>query len=63
MIPKMLETEVPRIVHAWIAEALKEKKFLPRPEPQVVGKGLESIQLAIDKLQKGVSATKLVVEI
>lgn len=36
-------------------------KCLPRPE--VVGKGLEHCQEACNRMLKGVSATKLVVEV
>ena len=33
------------------------------PEPEIVGKGLEFVQTALDTLRKGVSAKKLVVEV
>lgn len=57
----MLATPGFLIMRKWIAEALKERKLLPKPDPQVVGDGLEHVQLAVDTLRKGVSGTKLVV--
>jgi NADPH:quinone reductase-like Zn-dependent oxidoreductase len=41
--------------------ALAEGKYIAAPDPQVVGKGLENIQPAIDVMRKGLSAKKLVV--
>ena len=43
--------------------ALKAGTFVPAPEPWVVGKGLESLQGAVDLVQKGVSAKKVVVSL
>ncbi|KPI42416.1 Zinc-binding alcohol dehydrogenase domain-containing protein cipB [Cyphellophora attinorum] len=40
---------------------LARGKFVPSPEPQVVGSGLEKLQEAMDMQKKGVSARKLVV--
>jgi NADPH:quinone reductase-like Zn-dependent oxidoreductase len=40
---------------------LASGKFVPSPEPQVVGSGLEKVQEAMDMQKKGVSARKLVV--
>ncbi|KAI9686298.1 MAG: hypothetical protein M1820_010672 [Bogoriella megaspora] len=45
----------------FLPEALAEGSFLPAPEPEVVGHGLEHIQAAIDTWKKGVSAKKIVV--
>ncbi|RGP78843.1 hypothetical protein FLONG3_3042 [Fusarium longipes] len=47
----------------WLMENLAEKRVRPSPEPTVVGKGLESINEGLDRMAKGVSCTKLVVEI
>ena len=41
--------------------ALAEGKFVPAPEPLVVGKGLEFVQEALNLSKKGVSAKKVVV--
>ena len=45
----------------YLPAALKEGKYIPSPKPVVVGKGLESIQGALEQLKAGVSAQKLVV--
>ena len=45
-----------------MTNALANGSFKCKPDPQVVGKGLESIQKAVDLMGQGVSATKLVVE-
>lgn len=45
----------------YIPEALKLGTFKAKPDPVIVGHGLESIQEGIDKLRKGVSYAKLVV--
>ena len=43
--------------------ALKAGTFVPAPEALVAGKGVESVQGAVDLLQKGVSATKVVLSL
>ena len=45
----------------FLPAALKSGQFKPAPEPEVIGKGLDHLQAAVDKLRKGVSARKLVV--
>lgn len=48
----------------FLPQALKAGTFVPSPKPIVVGKGLESVQSAIDFYQKGgVSANKVVVSL
>ncbi|KAH6654788.1 chaperonin 10-like protein [Truncatella angustata] len=49
------------IFNRYLPGALEDGSFVPAPPPQVVGHGLESVQKAIDLLQKGVSAKKIVV--
>ena len=49
--------------HTWMAKSLANGKLQPKPEPMVVGQGLESIQLGLDTLRKGVSAAKIVVRL
>ncbi|GAM91043.1 hypothetical protein ANO11243_090900 [Dothideomycetidae sp. 11243] len=49
------------IFRDFLPEALARGSFVPTPSPEVVGHGLEAIQGAMDKSQKGVSATKIVV--
>ena len=45
----------------FLPKALKEGKYVCAPEPMVVGKGLESVQEALDVQKQGVSARKVVV--
>ncbi|KAM0344856.1 hypothetical protein ACHAPU_006986 [Fusarium lateritium] len=45
----------------YVPAALEQGKFKAVPEAEVVGKGLESIQLGLNTLAKGVSAKKIVV--
>lgn len=47
----------------WLKEHLAAGRVKPSPEPKVVGKGLETINEGLDILRKGVSCSKLVVEI
>lgn len=49
------------IFEDFLPEALKAGSYLIWPEPLVFGKGLESLQGAMDLLAKGVSAQKVVV--
>lgn len=46
----------------WLSPALDTGLMKCKPDPEVVGSGLESVQAAVDKMCGGVSATKLVVE-
>jgi hypothetical protein len=45
----------------WLENALAEGKIQCMPPHEVVGRGLESVQEAVDLMGKGVSAKKLVV--
>ncbi|KAI8669964.1 PKS-ER domain-containing protein [Fusarium sp. Ph1] len=47
----------------WLKENLAKGKVRPSPEPKVVGKGLGAINDGLDELMRGVSCTKLVVEV
>ncbi|KAM0555851.1 hypothetical protein ACHAPJ_006250 [Fusarium lateritium] len=47
----------------FVPAALEQGKFKAVPEAEVVGKGLESIQLGINTLAKGVSAKKIVISL
>lgn len=58
------EPEIGKAVWGEYVPAALEKGVLKaKPDPEVVGRGLESIQEAMDIQQKGVSAKKIVVEI
>ena len=47
----------------FLRKALANRSFVPKPDYQVVGHGLEDIQQAMDMQKKGVSAVKLVLKI
>ena len=47
----------------FLPKALAEGTYIAAPEPQVAGKGLESIQAAFNVQKKGVSARKVVVSL
>ena len=47
----------------FVTKGLESGKLKCLPEPLVVGKGLESLQEALDKAKEGVSAQKIVVEL
>ncbi|KAI9043963.1 zinc-binding alcohol dehydrogenase family protein [Aspergillus affinis] len=50
-------------IGTWLRENLIKGTIKPSPEPSVVGKGLEFINSGLDTLLRGVSCTKLVVEV
>ncbi|KAI1011770.1 hypothetical protein LB503_004693 [Fusarium chuoi] len=50
-------------IGVYLSKSLSTGSIRPSPEPKVVGKGLEFINSALDKMSEGVSCTKLVVEI
>ena len=45
----------------YLPKALEEGKFVPAPDPVVVGESLHAIQDGLDILKKGVSAKKVVI--
>lgn len=45
----------------FVPNALKAGTFIPAPEPLLAGKGLESLQEAVDLQRRGTSAQKVVV--
>ncbi|RGP75520.1 hypothetical protein FSPOR_628 [Fusarium sporotrichioides] len=49
------------IYNNYISNELANGNFIPAPEAQVVGHGLDSLQTAMDTLDAGVSAKKIVV--
>ena len=51
----------PLVWGEYLSEALKEGKFVPAPEPEVVGRGLEFVQEAFEMQIRGLSAKKPVV--
>ncbi|KAL4975131.1 chaperonin 10-like protein [Aspergillus desertorum] len=66
LMPSMVEAQRLqqfRFWMAWLGENLAKASIKPSPEPSVVGKGLRAIDVGLDRLRKGVSCIKLVVEI
>lgn len=53
----------PMLWRAYLPSALAEGDHVCFPAPDVVGHGLESVQIALDRLRSGVSARKLVVRL
>ena len=47
----------------WVPQALEKGLLQAKPPAKVVGKGLESLQRAVDEQKKGVSFEKIVVEV
>lgn len=45
----------------FVPGALKSGQLKPAPAPEVVGRGVDSLQAAFDKQKAGVSAKKIVV--
>lgn len=62
-IPALRAGPVYQIVHDWMEKALAQGSLQPKPNPEIVGEGLEYIQDGIDRMRKGVSATKLVIKL
>ena len=56
-------SEVGKAIWQWLDKAMEENRVKYMPQSEVVGKGLEEVQQAVDLLAKGVSAKKLVVSI
>ncbi|KAI4859094.1 zinc-binding oxidoreductase CipB [Hypoxylon rubiginosum] len=55
-------TEIGEMIYNdFLTNALETGRYQVKPEPQVVGKGLEHVQEALDTNMRGVSATKVVV--
>jgi hypothetical protein len=47
----------------WLAKGFKEGTVVPSPPVEVVGKGLESVNAALDAVKGGVSCKKIVVSL
>ena len=62
MASTLKDTPISNAVYEqYLPKAMAEEKFVPEPEPLVVGQGLENVQVALDTLEQGVSAKKVVV--
>lgn len=53
----------PAVFRDFLPKALQEGAYQAKPDPMVVGTGLEKVQEAMDVLKKGVSAKKVVVKL
>jgi hypothetical protein len=62
-IPSLRGTNINDLLHKWMGQALEDGTLQCKPDPMVVGEGLESIQLGLDVLRKGVSAAKVTVRL
>lgn len=62
-IPALRETQMIDVLHTWMAQALEDGTLQCKPDSTVVGEGLDSVQLGLDVLRRGVSATKIVVRL
>ncbi|KAK5011058.1 hypothetical protein LTR28_006023 [Elasticomyces elasticus] len=47
----------------YVPEALEKGMLKCKPDPMIIGKGLESVQKGVDKNKEGVSAAKVVIEL
>lgn len=67
VMPSMVEEETLEQFRYWMGKWLREnlvkRSIIPSPEPTVVGRGLGAINGGLDQLLRGVSCTKLVVEV
>lgn len=60
--PSIMSNGVGKAVfESFLPKALERGTYFTAPEPVVAGRGLESIQVGVDLLRKGVSAKKVVV--
>ncbi|KAM3068097.1 hypothetical protein ACMFMF_009462 [Clarireedia jacksonii] len=57
------DSEIGKRIWDWLNEAMGKRIIKYMPQSDVVGKGLEDVQKAVDILAEGVSAKKLVVSI
>jgi NADPH:quinone reductase-like Zn-dependent oxidoreductase len=60
----LMTTEVGKAIYEdFLPQALQAGKYVAAPEPIVVGKGLEAIEIGLSESKKGVSAKKIVVSL
>lgn len=61
-VPSCMDNHVGKAMwEDFLPEALRVGSFVPTPEPLITGKGLESLEGAINMQHKGISARKVVV--
>jgi len=60
----LMDNEVSKVIYEdFLPQALADARYLAVPEPYVIGKGLEFVQIGLDAQRKGVSAKKVVVSL
>ncbi len=58
----LMNNEVSTVIYEdFLPQALADGRYCAAPEPQVIGKGLESVQAGLDAQKRGMSARKVVV--
>jgi NADPH:quinone reductase-like Zn-dependent oxidoreductase len=60
---KIIDNVAPAIFNDYLPKALEQGKFLAKPDPLVVGTGLEFVQKGMDRVKEGYSARKVVVKL
>ena len=64
MVDQMAKNDVGKAIYTdYLPKALRDGSYVAAPEPEIVGKGLESIQAAYTRQEKGMSAKKAVVSV
>jgi hypothetical protein len=64
MSNSIIESEVGEALWGkWISASLADGSLRGKPDPLVVGQGLDKFQIACDRYTEGVSAQKIVVEL
>nr|POE63248.1 dehydrogenase azaj [Quercus suber] len=53
MIPALIGTQTYNIVHRWMERALDSGNLQPKPDPMIIGEGLEYIQRGLDACRQG----------
>lgn len=51
----------PYIWKNFLSEALEAGTIIPKPDPEIVGEELRSVQFGLDTQRRGVSASKIVI--
>ena len=63
MVDSMAHNGVGQAVIDYLSTALADGSYVAAPEPEIVGKGLESVQRAYERQARGMSAQKAVVSV
>jgi Zn-dependent alcohol dehydrogenase len=64
VVARISGKEVAKAIYGeFLPKALEARKMKPKPDPVMIGKGLEHMQEGMDKVRAGVRATKIVVSL